>query len=379
MKNFWMPVVCLGLAAAPQPAAYAGHEAPLYPSYYPQEIRIERVEPAAAARLLESGKMQAYVGRELAFAGATPKSIRFVASLGAYVVLRVNPASSLARDDRAACAMAGDALRALAAGGQHFVFHPYPINGFHADYLHHADRTEAAKRRVLEARTGAAKPRLRVQGALAEQLAPRDMAAASGADWDFSVESLEAGSLVAAQAIGLNGWIGPPWVKAGWFHAFLLLAPGLDDTARNRAAAELSRLQTGAFSGAADRINLERDFVSGLMAGCRTTIAGYTVKREHYSAEYSDGIENVAHDSHGGLNSAIFLRTAKLKDFPWNGWLTLGVPSSAAAAWNPFGGFTDDAGRLMWWAVGDPALFPEPHGAGWVMNRFGDVLSAPGK
>ncbi len=31
--------------------------------------------------------------------------------------------------------------------------------------------------------------------------------------------------------------------------------------------------------------------------------------------------ENIAYDSHAGFNSAIFIRTVKLKDFPWNGWL----------------------------------------------------------
>jgi hypothetical protein len=59
----------------------------------------------------------------------------------------------------------------------------------------------------------------------------------------------------------------------------------------------------------------------------------------------------------------------KLKDFPWNGWLTVGVPEPPSAAWNPVAGFTDPAGRLLWLTLGDPAFFPSPHGAGWVPNR----------
>ncbi len=59
-----------------------------------------------------------------------------------------------------------------------------------------------------------------------------------------------------------------------------------------------------------------------------------------------------------GFNSPIFLRTVKLKDFPWNGWLALGIDARPAAAWNPIGGFTDPFGRLMWFALGDPAADP---------------------
>jgi hypothetical protein len=87
------------------------------------------------------------------------------------------------------------------------------------------------------------------------------------------------------------------------------------------------------------------------------------------NADYSGGVENAAYDAQAGLGSAIFPRTVKLKDFPWNGWLTVGVPERPAAAWNPVAGFTDPAGRLLWLTLGDPAFFPSPHGAGWVPNR----------
>ncbi len=108
-------------------------------------------------------------------------------------------------------------------------------------------------------------------------------------------------------------------------------------------------------------------------------VAGYTVRREYYNTEYSAGIENIAYDSQAGFNSSIFMRTVKLKDFPWNGWLTLGVASPPAAAWNPIAGFTDEAGSLIWSAIGDPALFPEPYGASWTLNRIGDVRPTAGE
>ena len=80
------------------------------------------------------------------------------------------------------------------------------------------------------------------------------------------------------------------------------------------------------------------------------------------------------------MNSAIFLRTVKLKDFPWNGELALALAPPPAAAWNPIAGFTDPFGRLMWSAIGDPALLPSPYGSEWMFNRVSDVESVqPGK
>ncbi|PYN17523.1 MAG: hypothetical protein DME05_04355, partial [Candidatus Rokuibacteriota bacterium] len=63
--------------------------------------------------------------------------------------------------------------------------------------------------------------------------------------------------------------------------------------------------------------------------------AGYTVRREALNVEYSEGVENIAYDALTGLNSAIFIRDVKLKDFPWNGWLRLGVETKPTSAWNP--------------------------------------------
>lgn len=364
MEYRWLPAVLLFVfaTAVPEPAR-AGHEAPLYPSYYPQEIRIERVDPAAAARLLPAGKIHAYIGQTPAFAGPAPQSVRFVESLGSFLVVRLNPDSAVAKDGRSACAAAAAVVKTLGENLPAFTIHPYPVNGFHADYLQHADLAEAAKARLAGQPAPAARPKIRA-------------ATDAGADWDARVEEIELAKLLAGQSFAVNGWMGPPWLKAGWFHAYLLLASALDAPMRERAAAAVQRLQTGTFAGPEERINLERDLVGTLTQGCGATVAGYAAKREYYSADYSEGVENIAHDSHTGLNSAIFIRTVKLKDFPWNGWLRLGVPAPPAAAWNPFGGFTDAAGRLMWWALGDPGMFPEPYGGGWTLNRFGNVKPA---
>jgi hypothetical protein len=116
---------------------------------------------------------------------------------------------------------------------------------------------------------------------------------------------------------------------------------------RSSAAAGLERLQRGDYRTDEERINLERDLLQLLTGDCRTVVAGYGVRRWYYNDDYSGGVENIGYDSHAGLHSAIFIRTVKLKDFPWNGWLTLGVPEPPAAAWNPIAGFTDQAGSLI--------------------------------
>ena len=116
-------------------------------------------------------------------------------------------------------------------------------------------------------------------------------------------------------------------------------------------------------------MELERKLVAQLTSGCERVVAGYTVRRERFSAEFSEGVENVGHDAHAGFNSAIFVRTVKLKDFPWNGWLRLGIAGKPTAAWNPIGGLGDAAGRLIWAALGDPAMIPAPSSATWVANR----------
>ena len=74
-----------------------------------------------------------------------------------------------------------------------------------------------------------------------------------------------------------------------------------------------------------------------------------------------------------GFSSPMFLRTVKLKDFPWNGWLLLGIDGRPQAAWNPIAGFTDRFGRLMWSTAADPALLPEPYGSAWMINRVSDI------
>ncbi len=349
--------------------ARGGHEVPVYPSYYPHEIRVETMPPQRAAELLGDAKLHAYLGPEPPFAGTVPQSVRAVESLGNFVIVRVNPAHS-APDERAAC----DSIEAVVgdmAGREGYVFHPYPVTPFDGDYLYHVDRAEAEKAR-LNGQPTTPPPQLRVKvgGELTGLVRPEWRAA--GAEWDAAIEEIGAAELVAGSQTSLNGWLGPPWVKAGWFHAARLLA---HTAAEQPVAALAQRLERGDYRDAVERVNLERELVAALNSGCRERIAGYTIRRQYFSAEFTNGIENIGFDSIAGLDSPVFIRTVKLKDFPWNGWLSLGIDARPASAWNPIAGFSDRFGRLLWSAIGDPALFSAPYDSGWMLNRVADVQS----
>src|SRR5437870_6992088 len=155
------------IAAVTARAAFGGHELPVYPSYYPHEITIRTVPPDEAPQLLREGKIHAYVGEWRDSSDPAPP-LRIVESLGSFVMLEVNPASS------AAAASPCDAIAAVAgqlAGGG-FVFHPYPVTPFHGDYLFHMDRAEMAKARLAgdPGTTAPAAIRIRADGPAAHLL-----------------------------------------------------------------------------------------------------------------------------------------------------------------------------------------------------------------
>ncbi len=362
-------------AAAIATVAWGGHELPVYPSYYPHEIEIKTLAPDRAADALRDGKIHAYVGPGMSFAGAPPVEVRAIESLGAFITVRVNPNAAPAQDEASACAAVKAVVHELAQRQDGFILHPYPVTPLHGDYLHHVDLAAAAKAHFSEGDAPLRDLKVKASGELRHPTW-----SATGADWDVEIVETGAAELVASATLAVNGWIAPPWLRTGWFHAERLLADAVGDPARKqRAQSDLQRLEAGDFSGLVERINLERDLVTALTGSCRKTVAGYTVKREYANVEYSAGIENIGYDSIDGLHSPIFIRTVKLKDFPWNGWLALGTGAAPAAAWNPIGGMSDPFGRLMGFAIGDPALLPSPYEAGWMLNRIADVQSNPGR
>ena len=157
MKIGTRTIVFILGAAAIATVARGGHELPIYPSFYPHEIEIKSLAPEPAAQALRAGKIQAYVGPGLGFAGAPPPEIGTIESLGSFVVVRVNPASARATDEASACAVVKAVMRELAAQGD-VVLHPYPVTPFHGDYLHHADLAAAAKTRFCRRRWASRRP-----------------------------------------------------------------------------------------------------------------------------------------------------------------------------------------------------------------------------
>ena len=369
MKRLAATLFILGTAAIVT-VARGGHELPIYPSFYPHEIEIKSLAPEEAAQPLRDGKIQAYVGSGLSFAGVPPADIRAIESLGSFIVVHVNPASARAQDDASACAVVRTVMQALAAQGD-FIAHPYPVTPFHGDYLHHADLAAAAMARFSLAEAPVDGLKILAYGRLAQR---HPDWSAHGQDWDALVMEVDVGKLVASAMFSLNGWLAPPWVRKGWFHAELLLA---DSASEPKQRIDSGRLKAGDFRSPVERINLERDLVTLLTGNCRKIVTGYTVKREYVNVEFSAGIENIGYDSLTGLHSPMFIRTVKLKDFPWNGWLALGIGGKPAAAWNPIGGMVDPFGRLLGFTVGDPALLPSPYEAGWMLNRIADLPPGP--
>ena len=360
--------------------ARSGHESPVYPSFYPQEIELMAIAPDRAADLLLTGKIQAYVGNAPRFTTAPPNSIDSIESLGSFAIVRVNPASPKAKDEQSACAITETVVRDLGDKGGDFLVHPYPVTPFNGDYLNYVDLAEMAKARILGGGTGPpdfdAQLKVKVSSDLAKSLV-RAAWRTQDSDWDVDITEIGAADLIARASVAINGWSGPAWLRTGWFQAYLLLGElaGNEDL-RHRVEPLLQRLKTATYENAVERINLERALVSTLAGNCRARVAGYTVKREYFSTAFTAGIENVSYDSATGFNSPMFIRTVKLKDFPWNGWLVLGIDDTPKAAWNPIAGFTDNFGRLMWSAVGDSALIPSPNEPAWMLNRISDVQSS---
>jgi hypothetical protein len=368
-------VVVVGVVAAPD-GTRAGHEVPFYPSFYPQEIKIEVMEPAAAARLLHKKALHAYLGADPFAGGGAPAHVTYAESLKSYVVLTLGRTGPLA-DGGARCAAATRALKTLSTARGAYTFHPYPITPYHDDYLLHVDRVETERKRIAAAsETGGPAPKIRARGRLAHTLLGVSPSVAEK-NADATLEEMDLGDLLVGRESRLNGWIGPPWLKQGWYHAYLLHAPVLMDEGTRRAVEETIARRTVDHPGPA-RANLERTLVGALTRGCERVVVGYALRREALNVEYSEGVENIAYDAQAGLGSAMFLRDVKLKDFPWNGWLRLGSEAPATSAWNPIAGFGDATGRLLWLAAGDPALFPAPHSGDWVPNRVrGTVLPGP--
>jgi hypothetical protein len=132
----------VGLAAAT--GAQAGHEVSYYPSFYPQEIRLEPLEPDVAAKELGENRLHAYVGAAPRFGGEVPGHLKSVQSLHSFIVLSFNPQSPRAQDREGRCEAVARTIATLRTQPD-VVVHPYPVTPYHADYFGHIDRASATK------------------------------------------------------------------------------------------------------------------------------------------------------------------------------------------------------------------------------------------
>ena len=366
-KRLAGPTLAAGLAVAGGQGG-AGHQIGHYPSFYPDEIRISRIDPAAAGKGLAEETLHAYIGAQPIFAASAPRHVKTVQSLGSFLVLTLDAASPRLASTPARCSVARSILSSLReAKSSGFVFHPYPVTPYHADYLHHLDRIEGAVAELGDVAAVTA-PNVAAKGRLADTIVRAHWgAAAEGAD--LTLEAVPVESLLNSAQVWIDGRSGPPWVREGWFHAHRLLAPVLDAGEREALDRHYLPLILGQTRSLAEHADLERRLIGNLVSSCRRLVVGYVLNEESFDDRYPEGIENIGYDALGGLNAPVFIRTVKLKDYPWNGKLHLGMPDPAGAAWNPIAGFTDATGRLIWSAVGDPAMIPFPTNASWMPNR----------
>src|ERR1700739_4746391 len=106
--------VCVVAALLAGTMAWAGHELPIYPSYYPHEIDITTVPPEQALALLEQSQIQAYIGTDPLQGAAPPDSVGDVTSLVSFLVVEINPHSPLVRNGQNECGVAAAVINGLA-------------------------------------------------------------------------------------------------------------------------------------------------------------------------------------------------------------------------------------------------------------------------
>ena len=354
-------------------AAQAGHEVPYYPSFYPQEIRIEPLDPQRAAKEFANARdpLHLYLGTSPAFGSDPPAGLKSATSLASFITATVNPGRLRNREAR--CRALERAPEALAKHPD-VVVHPYPVTPYHADYVAHADRAAGMPQPpgIQKSTSGSKDSRpLTVHVDLGDKPLAASNVHRDAVDWDLRFDEVMPEDLTRMAGTG-TAWPAPPWVKEGWFQAYHLFRGAIatgEPGAREQAKAIYVRLTQGELGDETERVKAERQLIAALTESCHQGVVGYRLRREFYSDDFSNGVENIAFDSQSGFNSPVFLRTVKLKDLPWNGWLRLGIDKPPAAAWNPVAGFTDATGRLIWSAVADNAFLPIPYNSSWIFNR----------
>ena len=277
------------------PATQVGH----YPSYYPDEIRIDVIDPAAAAKGLSDETLHAYVGAVpgLRGSGTRAREVGEVARIVSGPVLQ--SASARFASAEARCAAARGILAALAQeeGGRlrfsslsgDALSRRLPAPSRTGSRRQGAPSAVAAPAAPVQGRRqGASSPRAVVRGAAGARGQRRGRHAGGGA-----------GRRPARRARAYSSTAGPGrrGCKEGWFHAHRLLAPGLDAGERDGGRRGLrpsgprrDPQPRGAHGPRAASGGRAHQWLAERM------VVGYALKEEFFNEEYPEGVENIAYD-----------------------------------------------------------------------------------
>jgi len=167
----------------------------------------------------------------------------------------------------------------------------------------------------------------------------------------------------------LNGWSESPWIKAGWFQSFLLLAGHWRNLGRKEAARDIASPPAGCRSRPdRGRVQLERDLVQALDRAMRKARGWLCGQPRILNRDYTPASENIAFECASGLNSYQYSFAGEAEDFPGNGWLQISVFWEAIAAPRgncPIAGFRDETDGSLH-ALGGSAYIPAPNSSDWI-------------
>src|SRR5262249_4377648 len=140
VKSLRVLLWCVAVLAL-STTAKAGDEVSYYPSFYPQEIRIEPLDSATVAKefVNKTDPLHAYVGTSPNFGSEIPAFLKSVTSLRSLIAVDINPKSTHVQGRDARCRAVTQAAQMLAKLPD-VVPSRYPVTPYHADYLGHADR-----------------------------------------------------------------------------------------------------------------------------------------------------------------------------------------------------------------------------------------------
>ena len=155
--------------------------------------RSRRSLPSARPSALRDGKIHAYVGHGLSFAGAPPD--RDPRDRVARLLRHRARQSGLDAGDGRDCGLRAPSRPSCASLREpsDFVPHPYPVTPLHGDYLHHADLAAAAKARFADGDAPVRDLKVKASGSLAQS---HPEWSAHDADWDVEVVEVDAAELI---------------------------------------------------------------------------------------------------------------------------------------------------------------------------------------